>query len=90
MPESKSRKKKSGNPARAADAGRPAAGGAQQQGNPPWLVPTMLVLMVAGLVWIVATYILNFDYPIPGIRAWNLVIGFALVIAGFGLTTRWR
>jgi len=90
VPESKSRKKKSGDPAKAAAGGRPPSPGGKQQGNPAWLVPTMITLMVAGLLWIVATYILNFDYPIPGIRAWNLAIGFALVIAGFGLTTRWR
>ena len=29
-------------------------------------------------------------YPIPHIEHWNLVIGFALLLLGFGMTTRWR
>lgn len=62
----------------------------QQLGNPAWLVPTMLGLMLLGLAWIIVTYLLNFAYPIPGIRSWNLAIGFGFVIAGFALTTRWR
>jgi hypothetical protein len=58
--------------------------------NPRWLVPTMLGLMIAGLVYVVVAYLAQMQYPIPGIRNWNLVVGFALMIAGFGLTTRWK
>jgi hypothetical protein len=50
----------------------------------------MIGLMVLGLLWIVATYLLNAEYPVPGIGQWNLLIGFALIIAGFALTTRWH
>jgi hypothetical protein len=50
----------------------------------------MLSLMVVGLAWVVTTYIAQGDYPIPGIRNWNLAIGFVLMIGGFGMTTRWR
>lgn len=64
--------------------------------NPRWLVPTMLSLMILGLVYVVVAYLSNMQWPIPFQEAfnvnghWNLVVGFALVIAGFGLTTRWR
>ncbi len=58
--------------------------------NPAWLVPTMLALMLVGLAWIVVTYISGSRYPIPEIGQLNLAIGFAFVIAGFGLTTRWQ
>lgn len=61
-----------------------------EKGNPRWLVPTMLGLMVLGLLWVVVTYVSRTEYPIPGIENWNLLIGFALIIAGFTLTTRWR
>jgi hypothetical protein len=82
VPESRSRKK----PAYVPPSGQAAA----PKGNPRWLVPVMVGLMVLGLLWIVATYLLNADYPIPGIGQWNLLIGFALIIAGFSLTTRWH
>lgn len=86
MPESKSRKKPS----------KPAAPREQQpvaqaeQGNPRWLVPTMLTLMVVGLVWIVVTYVTGAAYPVPEIGNLNLAIGFVLMFAGFALTLRWR
>lgn len=81
MPESRSRKKRVYTPPPAAKV---------EKGNPPWLVPTMVSLMVAGLLWVVATYLFNFEYPIPGIDNWNLAVGFALMIAGFSLTLRWH
>ncbi|WP_258725119.1 cell division protein CrgA [Cellulomonas sp. NS3] len=81
MPESKNRKK-------AAYTPPPAASGPQV--SPRWLVPVMLGLMILGLVWIVVTYIMRSEYPVPGIGQWNLAIGFALILAGFALTTRWR
>jgi peptidoglycan/LPS O-acetylase OafA/YrhL len=87
VPESKSRKKKS-TPAEQAAA--PAK--AQAQGNPRWLVPTMLGLMLVGLAWIVLYYLTapGLGLPIPALGGWNLAVGFVLIIAGFGLTTRWR
>ena len=81
MPESRSRKKTAYSPPPKATG--PAV-------NPVWLVPVMLGLMILGLAWIVLTYMLQSKFPIPGIGQWNLAIGFVLVIAGFGLTTRWR
>jgi hypothetical protein len=80
VPESKSRKKASYTPPES-KAPEP---------NPPWFVPTMLTLMVAGLVWIVATYVFKGAYPIPGIGNWNLLGGFVLILTGFGMMTRWR
>jgi hypothetical protein len=81
VPESKNRKKAGYTPP-------PTASGPQV--SPRWLVPVMLGLMVLGLVWIVVTYIMKSEYPVPGIGQWNLAIGFALILAGFTLTTRWR
>ncbi|EYR62959.1 septation inhibitor protein [Actinotalea ferrariae CF5-4] len=82
MPESKPPRKKATTPATAAPV--------KVEGNPPWLVPTMLTLMILGLVWIVVTYVSQTDWPVPGIGNWNLAIGFVLLFAGFGLTLRWR
>ena len=81
MPQSKSRKKTTYTPPPAAHTPKT---------NPAWLVPTMLTLMLVGLVWVVCTYLLSAAFPIPGIGNWNLAVGFALILAGFGLTMRWQ
>lgn len=82
MPESRSRKKATYTPPPERSTGAKV--------NPPWFLPVMLGLMIAGLVWIVVTYLGGARYPVPGIGQWNLAIGFVLVLAGFGMTTRWR
>lgn len=81
MPESRSRKKAQYTPP-------PAAG--KPKTNPPWLVPTMVTLMVGGLAWVVTTYLTETDFPIPGIGNGNLLVGFILMITGFALTLRWQ
>ena len=81
MPESKNRKKATYTPPSESKAPMP---------NPPWFVPTMLGLMVLGLVWIVTYYVASGALPIPGITHWNLVIGFVFILTGFGMMTRWR
>ena len=58
--------------------------------SPAWWAPVMVGLMVVGLVWVVVFYISSEQYPIPSLGRWNLGIGFALMLAGFGMTTRWR
>ncbi|WP_370891332.1 cell division protein CrgA [Janibacter sp. GXQ6167] len=63
---------------------------AQRIGNPSWFVPVMLTLMVAGLLWVVIYYISDFTYPVKAWGQWNLGAGFALMMAGFAMTTRWR
>lgn len=58
--------------------------------NPRWFVPLMVGLLVLGLVYLVVSYLAEFRYPVPGIDYWNLGIGFAILMAGFVMTTRWR
>ncbi|WP_300591769.1 cell division protein CrgA [Microbacterium sp.] len=58
--------------------------------NPVWFKPVMIGLMLLGLVWVLVFYISGMQYPIPGIDAWNLVIGFGIAFVGFLMTTRWR
>jgi hypothetical protein len=82
MPESRVRKKAPFTP--------PAAKSAARKPNPRWYVPVMLGLMVLGLIWVVVFYISQTAYPVPKIGNWNLVIGFAVLLTGFGMTTRWR
>ncbi|MEV8358502.1 cell division protein CrgA [Microbacterium sp. NPDC076895] len=58
--------------------------------NPVWFKPVMIGLMLLGLVWVLVFYISGMQFPIPGISAWNLVIGFGIAFVGFLMTTRWR
>ncbi|MBW3081480.1 cell division protein CrgA [Bifidobacterium saguinibicoloris] len=57
--------------------------------NPRWFVPLFCALMVIGLVWVVCYYLTG-NYPIPGIDAWNLLIGFVIILIGFLMTMWWR
>ncbi len=57
----------------------------------PWVGPAIVACLVFGLAWIVAYYLSNGSIPgISSLGAWNLVIGFAFIIAGVILSTRWR
>ena len=57
--------------------------------SPRWLAPVMVANFLIGLFWIVIFYI-NQNLPIPGIRAWNMVIGFSFIAVGFSLATKWK
>ena len=58
--------------------------------SPGWLVPAMLSFFLIGLLWIVTFYVTQTRYPVPGIGAWNMLIGFSFIGVGFSLATRWR
>ena len=85
MPESRIRRKRAGTTPAA-----PVTPVSGPRPSPRWWVPLMLALMLAGLVWIVVFYLSSTEYPVPGIGAGNLVAGFALILVGFAMTTRWR
>ena len=57
--------------------------------SPSWLAPVMVANFIFGLIWIVIFYISGTNYPIPGIGAWNMLVGFGFVGIGFSLATRW-
>ena len=58
--------------------------------SPSWLAPVMVGAFLLGLLWIVIFYLTQTAYPIPGIGAWNMLVGFAFIGVGFSLATRWR
>lgn len=58
--------------------------------SPRWLAPVMLATLVIGLVWIVVFYVSNENWPVSAMGPGNLVVGFAFIIVGLGLATRWR
>jgi hypothetical protein len=58
--------------------------------SPVWLAPTMIASLVIGLVWISLYYVTSGNLPVKSLLGWNLVIGFALIVAGVVLATRWQ
>jgi Cell division protein CrgA len=59
--------------------------------SPRWLVPAMLGCLLLGLAWIALYYISGGTTPLQSaLGAWNLLVGFALIIVGVGLSTKWR
>jgi hypothetical protein len=59
--------------------------------SPVWLAPAMVASFVIGLVWISLYYVTQADMPVlRTLGGWNLVGGFALIVAGVVLATRWR
>ncbi len=63
--------------------------GARNRGA--WVVPTMLTLLIGGLVWIVLYYLAGSDVPVMrSLGDWNLAIGMGAITAGFIVATRWE
>ena len=58
--------------------------------SPRWLVPTMVGCLLVGLAWIALYYVTGGSLPVSAFGAWNLLVGFALIISGVALSTRWR
>lgn len=57
----------------------------------PWVGPAIVATLVVGLAWIVVFYTTQNGVPgISSLGSWNLVVGFAFIIAGLALATRWR
>ena len=82
MPESRARKKPDYTP--------PPVKSAEPKPSPPWYAPVMVALFVIGLAYIVTFYITETRYPVPALGRANILVGFALIMAGFGMATRWR
>jgi hypothetical protein len=57
----------------------------------PIYLTIMLGLMVLGLCWLIAYYLLSSKVGFfSDLGGWNFAIGFALIIAGLLMTMRWR
>jgi Cell division protein CrgA len=68
----------------------PPSRSAKAKVSPPWLVPAMLGSLIIGLAWIVIFYVSQQDLPIKAFHAGNLVVGFAFLVTGVVLSTKWR
>ena len=83
MPKSRIRKKSDYTPPAQATAVKLSSGRS-------WIAPLMLALFLIGLVWIVVYYVTSAAWPIQAIGNWNIVIGFAFIAGGFGVSTQWK
>jgi Cell division protein CrgA len=64
---------------------------ARRKVSPPWFGPAIVACLVIGLAWIVVFYTTQDGVPgMSALGSWNLVVGFAFIIAGVTLSTRWR
>jgi hypothetical protein len=55
-----------------------------------WVAPVMLAMFLIGLAWIVVFYLTDGSLPIESLNNWNIVVGFAFIAAGFGVSTQWK
>lgn len=104
---------RSGNPAKAAKAAKALEEESRAAANrvsrtpkkikdtasPRWYAPTMVTLLVIGLLWVVTTYLFQGKYPLPyfvehHVGDWlfngNLYIGFLIMLSGFLGLLRWK
>ncbi len=58
--------------------------------SPRWLPITAVVLLVVGVLWLVVYYLSQGIYPVKDFNAWNLGVGFGLMVAALAVLTRWR
>ena len=83
MPKSRVRKKKAYTP--------PPTRSAKKLPSPPWVAPLMIGFFLLGVGWLVAYYVTGGDVAVlRPIGNWNLLVGFGLIIVGFGFATQWR
>lgn len=89
MPESRRRKKSS--PSSSTSRGSEPSSTGYDQPSGRWVPITGSALLIVGLLWIVTFYVAGRDIPVmDDLGNWNLLIGMALIVAGFMVFTRWK
>jgi hypothetical protein len=90
VPKSKVRKKPAATAARSGVSRTPVV--VERQGpSPRWYPITMAVVLLLGLAYIVVYYIAGGDVPyMQDLGAWNLAIGFGVLVLGLLMSVRWR
>jgi membrane protein YdbS with pleckstrin-like domain len=86
VPKSKVRKK-TDQPARNPSL---ASAGRGMSPSPAWYPVVMAVVLLLGLAYIVVWYLAPDNPLMSGIGAWNLAIGFAVMVVGLVMAVRWR
>lgn len=64
---------------------------AAKKPSAPWVGVVMSLCFLVGIGWLAAYYVTGGDVAVlDSLGNFNLVVGFALIVVGFGLATRWR
>lgn len=64
---------------------------ARRRRSAQWVGPVALALLLVGMAYLVVYYITAGSLTgMDALGSWNLAIGFAFIIGGFGLLTQWR
>ncbi len=92
MPKSKVRKKPASTQVRTASAGGSARA---MTPSPTWYPIAVAVVLLVGLAYLVVYYMTSAgtDPHIPlmdGLGAWNMAIGFGVMLVGLVMAVRWR
>lgn len=79
----------------AAKAAKPKKVRESADDNPTWYKILMFGSMLIGLAWILVFYISSARFPLGSatginIGNWNILVGFAVAMVGFIMTTRWK
>lgn len=91
MPKSKVRKKNDA-PARLAPTTPSASGpaGRDLTPSPSWYPIVMSAVLIIGLIYIVVWYFVPDNPVMTSLGAWNLAVGFAIMVLGLIMAVRWR
>ncbi|MEA5154961.1 cell division protein CrgA [Raineyella sp.] len=82
---------RAGKPAEAESTERPSRQRTAAPGTAPWVVPTMVSLLLLGVIWIVVFYVAGYLIPfMAAMGNWNLAVGMGLIAASFVVATQWK
>ena len=86
---------KSGNPAKRASARKQTkyqsgSSDTSVRPNPRWFLPTMLGIIILGMLWLIVFYLSGGEFPVKVWGNWNLLAGFGIMVVGLAMSTRWR
>jgi hypothetical protein len=69
---------------------KPAPARTGKKTSPRWWAPTMVALMLIGLVIVVLAYIFGGTLPVPTWGNGNLFLGIGTMLVGFLMTLGWH
>ena len=89
MPKSKVRKKSVYTPP--ADSPIASSRTAIREPSPAWWAPVMVLMMLAGLAYMLVFYIRGDRIPfMVSLGAWNYAVGFSAIVVGLLMAMRWN